>query len=87
MKFLKTKNISKFNVSDNTMIVYPKGVGTGNRAVINANGGLMIPKGSTAERPKLTGVHQPTDANGTIRYNTDTNTIEAYINGSWVNLY
>ena len=77
MKFLKTKNISKFSINDRTLISYPDGNGPGNRLVVNAKGGMMLPKGTTAERPQLTGVRQPTDANGTIRYNTTTNSIEA----------
>jgi len=60
------------------------------RVVINTTSGLMVPKGTTAQRPQLSGVRQPTDANGTIRYNTSTNPItgrpyglEAYIDGNW----
>jgi hypothetical protein len=83
MKFLKTKNISKFSINDRTLIAYPDANGPGNRVVINAKGGMMLPKGTTAERPQLTGVRQPTDANGTIRYNTNTNSIEAYVGGAW----
>ena len=83
MKFLKTKNISKFSINDRTLIAYPNGNGPGSRLVINAKGGMMLPKGTTAERPQLTGVRQPTDANGTIRYNTTTNSIEAYVGGAW----
>lgn len=84
MKFLKTKNISKFSINDRALIYYPAGNGPGNRIVVNANGGMMLPKGTTAQRPQLTGVRQPTDANGTIRYNTSTTSIEAYIGGAWV---
>lgn len=84
MKFLKTKNISKFSINDRSLIYYPNGNGPGNRVVMNAKGGLMLPKGSTAERPQLTSVRQPTDANGTIRYNTSSNVIEAYVGGTWV---
>lgn len=83
MKFLKTKNISKFSINDRTIIAYPGGNGPGARVVMNAHGGLMLPKGTEAQRPQLTSVRQPTDANGTIRYNTDTNSIEAYIAGAW----
>jgi hypothetical protein len=83
MKFLKSKNVSKWSTSDRTMIVYPDGNGPGNRVVFNAKGGMMLPKGSTAERPQLTGVRQPIDANGTIRYNTTTSSIEAYVGGAW----
>ena len=83
MKFLKTKNISKFSITDRTLIVYPGQNGPGNRVVMNATGGLMLPKGTELQKPQLTGVRQPEDANGTIRYNTDTDSIEAYIGGAW----
>lgn len=84
MKYLKTKNISKFSINDRSLISYPSSNGPGNRVVMNAKGGLMLPKGSTAQRPQLTSVRQPTDANGTIRYNTSTNQIEAYVGNTWV---
>jgi hypothetical protein len=84
MKFLKTKNISKFSINDRSLISYPNGNGPGNRIVMNATGGLMLPKGSESQKPQLTSVRQPTDANGTIRYNTTYNQIEAYVGGTWV---
>lgn len=83
MKFLKSKNISKFSINDRTLIAYPDANGPGGRVVMNSHGGLMLPKGSTSQRPQLTGVRQPTDANGTIRYNTTTSSIEAYVGGNW----
>ena len=90
MKFLKTKNISKFSINDRTLIAYPDANGPASRVVLNAKGGLMLPKGNTSQRPQLTGVRQPTDANGTIRYNTSINPstgrvygIEAYVDGAW----
>ena len=83
MKFLKTKNISKFSISDRTLIAYPDSNGPGGRVVLNSHGGLMLPKGTTSQRPQLSGVRQPTDANGTIRYNTTTSSIEAYVGGAW----
>jgi hypothetical protein len=84
MKFLKTKNISKFSINDRTLIAYPDANGPGGRVVMNSRGGLMLPKGTTGQRPQLTSVRQPTDANGTIRYNTSNSTIEAYVGGTWV---
>jgi hypothetical protein len=84
MKFLKTKNISQFSINDRALIYYPAGNGPGNRIVVNANGGMMLPKGTTAQRPQLTGVRQPTDANGTIRYNITIPALEAYVGGAWV---
>jgi hypothetical protein len=88
MKFLKTKNISKWTANDQTIITYPKQTDVaqpGNRVVMNATGGLMLPKGTSAQRPRLSGgIRQPTDANGTIRYNTTIPALEAYIGGAWV---
>jgi hypothetical protein len=84
MKYLKTKNISKFSISDRTLIAYPNGNGPGNRVVINATGGLVLPKGTGSQRPQTVGVRQQTDANGTIRYNTTTTAIEAYVGDEWI---
>lgn len=78
MKFLKSQTTSKYSPSDNTFFSNPYG-----RIVMDARGGLMIPKGTEAQRPDLVGVRQPEDANGTIRYNTDTNEIEGYVGGAW----
>lgn len=86
MRYLKAKNISKWSTTDQTLIAYPNQfdpAGKGNRVVMNATGGLMLPKGTTEQRPLLTGVRQPTDANGTLRYNTTTSTLEAYIDDVW----
>jgi hypothetical protein len=78
MKFLKQKNISKFSISDNTLIANHYG-----RAVMDLTGGLRVPKGTTAQRPQLSNVRTPNGPNGYIRYNTTTNALEAYINGVW----
>jgi hypothetical protein len=78
MKFLKQKNISRFSISDNTLFANHYG-----RAVMDLTGGLRIPKGTTSERPQLSNVRTPNGPNGYIRYNTSTNSIEAYIDGIW----
>lgn len=78
MKFLKQKNISKFSISDNALITNQYG-----RAVMDLTGGLRVPKGTTAQRPQLSNVRTPNGPNGYIRYNTTTNSLEAYINGVW----
>ena len=43
------------------------------------NAGIVVPNGTTAQRPTI-------PLNGTIRYNTDTNRIEAFSNNAWVNI-
>ena len=40
--------------------------------------GVVIPTGSTSQRPSVA-------ADGTFRYNTDTSRFELYQSGSWVN--
>ena len=84
MKFLKSQNTSRYSPSDNTFLVNPYG-----RAVMDFNGAVMVPKGTTAERPDITSVRQPAEgnatypANGYLRFNTDDNAFEGYINGRW----
>lgn len=46
-------------------------------AIFNMKGSILIPKGTTAERP--------TGANGMLRYNTTSNRFEFFENGTWIN--
>lgn len=86
MKFLKSQTLSRYSPSDNTLQINSYG-----RAVMDINGALMLPKGTTAQRPDITGVRQPADGetlstripNGYIRFNVDTDSFEGYVNGSW----
>jgi hypothetical protein len=91
MKYLKTKNISKFSIKDNTLLVNPY-----TRITIDSTDSLLLPKGSTAQRPgydpadpdvvdysKITGIRIDGDLNGSIRYNSTLHQVEAYINGYW----
>jgi len=83
MKFLKTKNISKFSVSDNAYIQYPSG-----RIVIDSTNSLRVPKGTTAEQPQSS-----LRTGGMIRYNTSSGAganpaataigLEMYHDGAW----
>lgn len=90
MRFLKQKTLSKFTPNDQALFTNQYG-----RAVMNLNGGLRLPKGTTAERPQGT---KTGDAeartldgpDGFIRYNKSINPltgleygIEAYVGGSW----
>lgn len=85
MKFLKQKNISKFSISDNTLFANQYG-----RAIMDLTGALRLPKGTTAQRPALSGVRIPQGPNGYIRYNSSINPVtsapvglEALIDGVW----
>lgn len=71
MKYLKTKNISKFSIKDNTLIVNPYG-----RINIDSTNSLMLPKGTTAQRPDELTIP---NLQGALRYNNETYQIEAYI--------
>ena len=81
MKFLKQKTISRYSPSDNTLFTNHYG-----RAVMDLTGALRLPKGTTAERPDISGVRTPNGPDGYIRYNTETNTIEGYVAGVWKSL-
>lgn len=82
MKFLKQKNISKFNITDQTLFTNQFG-----RAVMGLTGGLRLPSGTTAQRPSSSVGRWPGDASeyadGTIRYNLETDSLEALIAGVW----
>jgi hypothetical protein len=78
MRFLKQKTLSKYSPSDQTLFTNHYG-----RAVMEITGGLRLPKGTTAQRPQLSGVRTTGGANGFMRYNTSTNSIEAYVDGVW----
>ncbi len=82
MKFLKQQNLNKFNPSDQRLFLNQYG-----RAVMGLTGGLRLPQGTTAQRPQTSSVRYPGDssefADGTIRYNIDTNSLEALIAGVW----
>lgn len=73
MKYLKTKNISKFSISDDAFIYKPSG-----RFVMDGTGAVRLPKGTTVERPD---VDAPVSNNpyGYVRYNTETDSLEAYV--------
>lgn len=78
MKFLKQKNISQYSISDQTLFVNQYG-----RGVMNYSGALRLPKGTQAQRPQDTDVRTLGGADGFIRYNTDTNSVEALVDGIW----
>ena len=93
MRFLKQKSISQYSAADDALMVYDNrpsdNTSSGGRAVMDLSGGLRLPKGTTNQRPQGTKAGDNTNVrianshNGYIRYNTTTNTVEAYIDGIW----
>ncbi len=88
MRFLKQKTLSQYSPSDDALMIYDnRDLAThtqnGGRAVMDITGALRLPKGTTNQRPKLSGVRTPNGPNGYIRYNTTTNSIEGYIDSAW----
>jgi hypothetical protein len=88
MRFLKQKTLSQYSAADDALMIYDnRDLSThtqnGGRAVMDITGALRLPKGTTGQRPKLSGVRTPSGPNGYIRYNTTTNSIEGYIDSAW----
>lgn len=73
MKFLKTKNISKFSITDKAFIVNPYG-----RITTNSHNSLQIPVGTTAERPQAS-----LATNGMMRLNSETGRFEMFQADAW----
>lgn len=71
MKYLKTKNISKFSIKDNAYIQNTYG-----RITIDSDNSIRLPKGTTVQRPDTTNIP---NLSGAIRYNIETSSLEAYI--------
>lgn len=62
--------------TDSNVVLTPQGTGS---VVINSNQSLIIPVGTTSERPA-------TGTNGMVRYNTTLGRYEGYNNGYWLAL-
>ena len=75
MRFLKTLTLNRRAIYDDRLAVR-----TDNSVIMNATNNLLIPKGTTADRPA-------SPVNGMIRYNTDLNSpygeFEMYQGSSW----
>jgi hypothetical protein len=74
MRYLQRQLLNKKQVID-----YGIAVGIGGDVVINSTNNVLLPKGTTAERPV-------TPANGMIRYNTTTSEVEVYQGSAWRSL-
>jgi len=75
MRFLKTLTLNRRAIYDDRLAI-----DTASGVVMNTPNNLLIPKGTTAERPA-------SPVNGMVRYNTDLNTpygeFEVYQGSSW----
>jgi hypothetical protein len=73
MRYLKSGSLRGFNPQDRGFSINPRG-----RIDTNSTDSLRIPAGTTAQRPDPAVVKE-----GVIRYNTDTNSVEGYLDGLW----
>jgi len=71
MRFLKQQNLNKFRRGDHSVYTDTDG-----RVEMRTNKTLLLPKGNQDGRPL-------SPENGQIRYNTDIQDIEVYVNGQW----
>ena len=74
MRFLKQQTLNTRNLQGASVKFSTAGLG-----VIDGTAALVVPIGTTAQRPS-------SSANGQLRYNTDNNEFEVYENGAWKNL-
>ena len=74
MRFLKQQNLNKYRRTD--LSVSSDTIG---RINMRTTSTLLLPKGPQSSRPL-------TPENGQIRYNTDLQDIEVYVNGYWKQL-
>lgn len=70
MRFLKTLTLNRRAIYDDRLAI-----NTANGVVMNTTHSLLVPKG--------TNLQQPAGVNGMIRYNIDTNQVEAYQSSAW----
>ena len=74
MRYLQRQLLNKRQVID-----FGIAVGIGGDVVINSTNNVLLPKGTTAERPI-------TPVVGMIRFNTTTTEVEVYQGSAWRNL-
>jgi hypothetical protein len=81
MKFLKKLQLAKKNLTDDRIAV------DGNSLVyFESTNAMKLPIGTTNQQPGQSGNTITSPANGMVRYNSDTNQLEAYQNSAWRNV-
>lgn len=76
MALIRIKQINNSVATEGALIAFD---GTSNVWTNNDTGAILVSSGTTGERPS-------SPVNGFIRYNTTTNKLEMFQNGSWTNL-
>ena len=71
MRFIKKQQLNSKLITDPSVSVEANG-----QVVLGTNYAVKVPIGTTAERPTF-------PENGQIRYNTDLNEFEFYVNNAW----
>lgn len=71
MRFVKYQQLNERMIADNSVSVEANG-----HVVLGTSYALKVPTGNTEQRPAY-------PENGQIRYNTDTNEFEVYVNNAW----
>ena len=71
MRFVKKQQLNSKLITDPSVSVEANG-----QVVLGTNYAVKVPLGTTAERPEF-------PENGQIRYNTDLNEFEFYVNNAW----
>ena len=71
MRFVKKQQLNSKLIEDNSVSVSANG-----HVVLGTNYAVKVPVGNSSERPAF-------PENGQIRYNTDTNEFEMYVNNAW----
>lgn len=71
MRFVKRQQLNERLITDPSVSVEANG-----HVILGTNYAVKVPTGSTSERPEF-------PENGQIRYNTDTNEFEMYVNNAW----
>src|SRR5210317_1050547 len=71
MRFVKKQQLNSKLITDPSVSVEANG-----HVILGTTYALKVPTGNTSQRPAA-------PENGQIRYNTDTNEMEVYVNNSW----
>lgn len=71
MRFVKYQQLNDRLIKDPSVSVEPNG-----HVILGTTYALKVPTGNSAQRPAF-------PENGQIRYNTDTNEMEVYVNNTW----